>query len=693
MVVDQALALTEVFESTGMNDSQALHNWFRVDSYCEFTGVNCDAEGYVTTLRASDLLLRGPFPQGILKLDRLQHLHLDHNLLTGTLPVELPSGLKVMNLGYNGFEGPLSNVPQLLDLRNIRMEHNYLTGTIPSSLCHSGLLRTLDISSNFDIQGTIPSCFGELDLLINLQVHSTSLTGSIPSPLCEEREMNGLLPNMFGCDGIACAAGTFQKLGGRQWNNMTTCELCREPSNIIGTALCRMITTKPTPSPFSFEDWWSRAPSLSPSLSPSDVKTLSPSLAPESSIPTPYPQTGQSEIPSSLPETARPSFLLKTVRPTRASRTMQPTSGPTSGTSVAPSVLDSSVDTKTKSPVFLFPTFPPSQGPVLRASGVQVEATASSEVRRNSLVVAGLCSAGLAVVFLVLFIRKRRNHSIDNQSIDESELSSHSSCGVSNEEFLFTPSQLCPIEESTSATELVEPSEEGNTRKSILKSSCAINRSALAHMERKASQQVRFDVPLLDDDDDDSWVSEKQRQLKSLAHKSPTSDRTHWALWVIDRSCPGSESGSVFTNSPKFPDSLDTTLPKNYRTCAKAREDEMTASDMLLHWETASRQEEVNPGRLRSEPLLGITSRTTERYTTNMLYSERAPEFIREDESIYSARRLPSWDPSFESENNGLSDFCFPGGTISEDAYHDVEDYSTASSMAKNDKEVSLVEI
>lgn len=147
-----------------------------------------------------------------------------------------------------------------------------------------------------------------------LRVDNIGLTGHIPEGLCQKQEMNGLTPNKFGCDTIACPAGTYQPLTGRQTSIDTPCLSCETPSNVIGSTICVMVdgnkvtTVAPTRSPAPSSRNSSRGTGR-PSSYPTPLATASPiqastggPLATPSSLPsvTPSPvaTTGKTEAPT-----------------------------------------------------------------------------------------------------------------------------------------------------------------------------------------------------------------------------------------------------------------------------------------------------------------------------------------------------------------------------------------------------------
>jgi hypothetical protein len=84
-----------------------------------------------------------------------------------------------------------------------------------------------------------------------------------------------LSPNTFGCDAIGCAAGSFQRRGGRQTSNETACEACDVPSNVIGASVCQWYHPLPRQKPALASE--SIAVSVASTASPSFPPTASPS--------------------------------------------------------------------------------------------------------------------------------------------------------------------------------------------------------------------------------------------------------------------------------------------------------------------------------------------------------------------------------------------------------------------------------
>jgi hypothetical protein len=297
IVNTQALALYDWFVATGMEKTS--FEWFSSASnlteydYCAFHGVTCDDQGYVTALDLNNSGLVGTIPD-LRLLFRLARLQASGNFLHGPVPDSLHEmkSLQFLFLSENYLSGPLPAIP--VSTKRFLIAKNALTGTIPESICDVEQLTTFDISRNTGLRGTIPDCMADLAWIERLRVDGTSLTGSIPSALCAVREMNGLTPNTYGCDGVACGAGYYGRVVGRQVDS-EPCQKCEVPSNVIGSTRCRWFDYSEGNS--SIAPSVSHPPSDFPSSSPSMLRSGSPVVS--SYTLTPSPGLG---APTSSPE-------------------------------------------------------------------------------------------------------------------------------------------------------------------------------------------------------------------------------------------------------------------------------------------------------------------------------------------------------------------------------------------------------
>uniref|UniRef100_A0A7S2NR12 Leucine-rich repeat-containing N-terminal plant-type domain-containing protein n=1 Tax=Leptocylindrus danicus TaxID=163516 RepID=A0A7S2NR12_9STRA len=129
---------------------------------CDWYGVSCDAEGYITTLSLNNNNLDGTLSADIGLLSYIKYLRMYNNAnLSGTIPSEIGT---------------------LKSLYSWDMYSNALSGSIPSEIFGVGntALYSINLNSN-DLRGTIPSEIANLsDTLRNLYLNYNSLTGTIP---------------------------------------------------------------------------------------------------------------------------------------------------------------------------------------------------------------------------------------------------------------------------------------------------------------------------------------------------------------------------------------------------------------------------------------------------------------------------------------------------------------------------------
>ena len=338
-------ALRVFYSATQMDSSysSARQNWFTIKDYCNFTGIICDSNGYVisidlfnkglagtlpatwdnlnrlTKFKAVGNEIRGPIPTNLYELDKLTTIELSSNQLTGEIPRELR---------------------RIKFLRRLLLQDNKLNGTIHKDLCDLDKLTTFHIANNVDMSGEVPSCFGDMPLEI-FRVDNVGLVGTVPSTLCSTRFMNGLTPNRFGCDALACRAGTYRNVTGRMVDNTTQCLPCTIPSNVIGSTFCLYVDGF---SPLTLPPMVSVAPTPMSSLAPN--ATLSPTGTWLDSVaPSIAPSLESPPLITALPsfaDTSAPSFItteIPSLRPSTATPIANKSSAPSFGASSVPSVI------------------------------------------------------------------------------------------------------------------------------------------------------------------------------------------------------------------------------------------------------------------------------------------------------------------------------------------------------------------
>ncbi|XP_020081863.1 LRR receptor-like serine/threonine-protein kinase GSO1 [Ananas comosus] len=147
-------------------------------------------------------------------LNTLEHLDLSLNSIT-TLPESFfadcvgLSGLKSLNLSYNGLDGALGNFSNFAGLETLDLSFNHLTGPVHNQFDSLSRLKSLNLSSNRMV-GTVQSLLGggKVLTLEELVLSSNNFSGNIPNSVSEyanltlldlsQNSFNGSLPNGFG---------------------------------------------------------------------------------------------------------------------------------------------------------------------------------------------------------------------------------------------------------------------------------------------------------------------------------------------------------------------------------------------------------------------------------------------------------------------------------------------------------------
>ncbi|URE03664.1 Leucine rich repeat N-terminal domain [Musa troglodytarum] len=124
---------------------------------------------------------QGPIPLTLKNCTTLKRVRLERNQLTGDVSQYLGEYpyLSYMDLSFNLLSGTLSpDLSKLHNLARLRISNN-ITGVIPTEFGQLTKLQDLDLSSNY-LQGEIPQSFGSLTLLYNLSLGNNQLVGQVP---------------------------------------------------------------------------------------------------------------------------------------------------------------------------------------------------------------------------------------------------------------------------------------------------------------------------------------------------------------------------------------------------------------------------------------------------------------------------------------------------------------------------------
>ncbi|PIA37472.1 hypothetical protein AQUCO_03000209v1, partial [Aquilegia coerulea] len=160
----------------------------------KFSGSIPPSIGSCPLLQSLDLsnnLLTGVIPASLVNSSRLSRLNLSFNSLSGFIPVSFTQSpsLTFLALQYNNLSGSVPNTwggtekKNMYQLQSLTLDHNFITGSIPVSLSKLSKLEEISLSHN-QINGTIPSEFGTLSKLRTLDLSFNAISGSFPASLC-----------------------------------------------------------------------------------------------------------------------------------------------------------------------------------------------------------------------------------------------------------------------------------------------------------------------------------------------------------------------------------------------------------------------------------------------------------------------------------------------------------------------------
>lgn len=161
-----------------------LNTWntFNFSSVCSWVGIQCH-RGRVVSVDLTEMNLCGSVSPAISSLDRLTHLSLAGNNLTGTIHLTNLTSLQFLNISNNQFSGHLDWDYSTMDnLQVVDVYNNNFTSSLPLGLLSLKRLRYLDVGGNF-FYGEIPKSYGNLVSLEYLSLAGNDIRGKIPGEL------------------------------------------------------------------------------------------------------------------------------------------------------------------------------------------------------------------------------------------------------------------------------------------------------------------------------------------------------------------------------------------------------------------------------------------------------------------------------------------------------------------------------
>jgi hypothetical protein len=161
-------------------------------SVCSWSGIKCNANEQVTSIR------------------------LNENEVEGTLPPELSmlaDTLETIDVGNNHLQGRIpSDFTRLRNLNTLKLERNDLNGELPEQIGQMTSLKVFDFHYNA-ISGTIPDSIVNLENLKELVFWHNDITGDLPDAVCD---LPNLVDLMIDCREVIsdCWTRCYYQCGG-----------------------------------------------------------------------------------------------------------------------------------------------------------------------------------------------------------------------------------------------------------------------------------------------------------------------------------------------------------------------------------------------------------------------------------------------------------------------------------------------
>ncbi|KAL8482249.1 hypothetical protein ACS0TY_028412 [Phlomoides rotata] len=206
------------FKNAITSNSRAIlsHNWSSSISICNWIGVSCGTKHCrVTALNVSGFHLGGTIPPHLGNLTFLRSLDLSSNSFTEILSwLGRLSQLEHLYLNNNTFSGtiPLS-LFNISRLHTLDMGYNFLDGIIPKEIANFSYLETLKLGGN-KLTGSIPDSIFNMSSMIEINLRFNNISGKLPYNICSNtpklrimsfswNQLNGEIPaNIHKCRGL-----------------------------------------------------------------------------------------------------------------------------------------------------------------------------------------------------------------------------------------------------------------------------------------------------------------------------------------------------------------------------------------------------------------------------------------------------------------------------------------------------------
>uniref|UniRef100_A0A7S2JXP6 Leucine-rich repeat-containing N-terminal plant-type domain-containing protein n=1 Tax=Leptocylindrus danicus TaxID=163516 RepID=A0A7S2JXP6_9STRA len=174
--------------STSTAGGHAGNNWMDASHECDWLNVLCDENNRITEILIEGSGVHGALVDEIDWLANLRHYKMNGNSITGTIPTQFGNltRLEILRLEGNKLVGEIPmEIYNAVKLVEVNLGQNNLEGSISTLIGNLVNIETLDIATNEEMTGSLPSEMESLENIASLHIEATGLTGSVPSGVCD----------------------------------------------------------------------------------------------------------------------------------------------------------------------------------------------------------------------------------------------------------------------------------------------------------------------------------------------------------------------------------------------------------------------------------------------------------------------------------------------------------------------------
>ena len=192
---------------------------------CQLQGTIPDDIHKLSLLREFNVfrnMLTGNVPDGMNRMSHMRHITLSFNQLHGTLPMFFDDMFLLQEFWaeFNDFTGTIPAFDRNPELHKLYLNGNSFSGELPIAFLKATLngpkLGPLKINlSNNELEGPLPASLDALQEMEGTFYLGDNRWTELPDSLCDNELWNQGAVQRYGCPGLLCPPGTFNRFGFR----------------------------------------------------------------------------------------------------------------------------------------------------------------------------------------------------------------------------------------------------------------------------------------------------------------------------------------------------------------------------------------------------------------------------------------------------------------------------------------------